>query len=54
MPQGELIQIPLTRNIGRQNQAHVVVHFENCTVDLGRKGFQKEITDLQKTFQEKF
>ncbi|WMJ77558.1 MULTISPECIES: ATP-binding protein [unclassified Sedimentibacter] len=48
MPQGELIQIPLTRNIGRQNQAHIVVHFENCSADLGRKGFQKEITDLAK------
>lgn len=53
MPQGELIQIPLTRNIGRQNQAHIVVHFENCTVDLGRKGFQKEITDFAKDISRK-
>ncbi len=53
MPQGELIQIPLTRNIGRQNQAHIVIHFENCSADLGRKGFQKEITDLAKDISKK-
>lgn len=53
MPQGELIQIPLTRNIGRQNQAHIVIHFENCQVDMGRKGFQKEITDLGKVISRK-
>lgn len=53
MPQGELIQIPLNRNIGRQNQAHVVIHFENCSADLGRKGFQKEITDLAKDISKK-
>lgn len=49
MPQGELIQIPLTKNIGRQKQANIVVHFENCSADLGRKGFKKEITDLGKS-----
>ncbi len=43
MPQGEIIQIPLTRNIGRQNQVHLVAHFDNCKSDLGRKGFQKEV-----------
>lgn len=43
MPQGEVIQIPLLKNIGRQNQAHFVAHFDNCKPDLGRKGFQKEI-----------
>lgn len=48
MPQGELIQIPLTKNIGRQKQANVLIHFENCSADLGRKGFKKEITDLGK------
>lgn len=48
MPQGELIQIPLNKNIGRQNQAHIVIHFENCSADLGRKGFKKEISDLAK------
>ncbi len=53
MPQGELIQIPLTRNIGRQNQAHIVIHFENCSADLGRKGFQKEIADLAKEISKK-
>jgi len=48
MPQGELYQIPLTRYTGRQNQAHIVVHFENCVVDLGRKGFDRELVDLAK------
>jgi len=43
MPHGEVIQIPLKRNIGRQNQVHFLAHFENCKADLGRKGFQKEI-----------
>ncbi len=40
MPQGELITIPLTRSIGHQNQAHVIVHFQGGEPDLGRKGFQ--------------
>lgn len=53
MPQGELIQIPLNRNIGRQNQAHIVVHFDNTSADLGRKGFQKDITDLAKDIAKK-
>jgi hypothetical protein len=48
MPQGELIQIPLSKNIGRQKQANIVVHFEKCSADLGRKGFKKEVTDLGK------
>jgi hypothetical protein len=43
MPHGEIIQIPLKRNVGRQNQFHVVAHFDKCKADLGRKGFQKEI-----------
>ena len=42
MPQGLPITIPLTNNIGFQNLAHVVVHFENAEPDLGRKGFQPE------------
>jgi Histidine kinase-, DNA gyrase B-, and HSP90-like ATPase len=46
MPQGEIIQIPLKRNIGRQNQVHFVAHFDDCKADLGRKGFQKEIVSL--------
>lgn len=53
MPQGELIQIPLNKNIGRQNQAHIVLHFEKCSADLGRKGFKKEITDLAKDISRK-
>lgn len=46
MPQGELITIPLTRSIGHQNQAHVIVHFEGADPDLGRKGFQPELKEL--------
>ena len=48
MPQGETIQIPLTRNIGRQNQMHLVCHFSNARSDLGRKGFQREFTEFAK------
>jgi len=46
MPQGDMILIPLTSNIGYQNQAHVVVHLENADPDLGRKGFQPELKSL--------
>ena len=46
MPQGELIPIPLTRNIGYQNQTHVIVQFDQAEPDLGRKGFQPELTEL--------
>ncbi len=49
MPQGELIMIPLTSNIGYQNQSHVVVHFNNADPDLGRKGFQPELQDVAKS-----
>lgn len=48
MPQGEVMQIPLNRNIGRQNQVHFLVHFENYTPDLGRKGFHRELSDFAK------
>ena len=48
MPQGDLIQIPLNRYIGRQNQVHLVIHFSDCTVDLGRKGFDREFVDFAK------
>jgi hypothetical protein len=53
MPQGEVIQIPLAKNIGRQNQVHFVAHFENCKSDLGRKGFQKEIVSFCETISRK-
>ncbi len=53
MPQGEVIQIPLTKNIGRQNQVHFVAHFENCKPDLGRKGFQKEVISFCETVARK-
>jgi hypothetical protein len=46
MPQGELIQIPLKRNIGRQNQIHILIHIANYTPDMGRKVFKKEIVDF--------
>lgn len=48
MPQGEVIQIPLVRYTGRQNQVHFLIHFENCSADMGRKGFKKNITDFSK------
>ncbi|WP_338576511.1 hypothetical protein V8J38_14055 [Brevundimonas olei] len=49
MPQGEVITIPLNRNIGRQNQIHFLIHFNNYSPDLGRKGFHRELTDFAKT-----
>jgi hypothetical protein len=49
MPQGEVIQIPLNRYIGRQNQIHFLIHFDNYTPDLGRKGFHRELVDFAKT-----
>lgn len=49
MPQGEIIQIPLKRNIGRQNQILVIAHYHNCTPDMGRKGFQNEVVELSKS-----
>jgi hypothetical protein len=49
MPQGEVIQVPLNRNIGRQNQVHFLIHFNNYTPDLGRKGFHRELTDFAKS-----
>jgi hypothetical protein len=45
MPQGELIAIPLTSNIGYQNQCHIIVHLRDAEPDLGRKGFQPELKD---------
>ena len=46
MPQGNLILIPLTSNIGYQHTTHVVVHLDNADPDLGRKGFQPEVEEL--------
>lgn len=46
MPQGDLLMIPLTKNIGFQNVTHAVIHFSNADPDLGRKGFQPELRDL--------
>ena len=43
MPQGPLLTIPMTNNIGFQNLAHVLIHFENAEPDLGRKGFQPDV-----------
>jgi hypothetical protein len=53
MPQGELIQIPLDRYTGRQNQVHIVVHFKNCVVDLGRKGFDRDLVETAKSLAKK-
>jgi hypothetical protein len=49
MPQGETILIPLNRNIGRQNQLHFLIHFDNYSPDMGRKGFHRELSDFAKT-----
>ena len=49
MPQGETITIPRFRNIGRQNQIHFLIHFNDYSPDLGRKGFNRELTDFAKT-----
>ena len=49
MPQGDVIQVPLVRYQGRQQQVHFLIHFENYTPDLGRKGFHRELTDFAKT-----
>ena len=49
MPQGEPILIPLTRNIGRQNQLHFLVHFNDYSPDMGRKGFHRELADFAKS-----
>lgn len=49
MPQGEIYQIPLQRYIGRQNQIHFVIHFNNCNADLGRKGYNKDVMDFCKS-----
>lgn len=46
MIQGENITIPLTKSIGHQNQAHIIIHFEGADPDLGRKGFQPELKGL--------
>lgn len=48
MPQGEMIEIPLKRNIGRQRQIFLGIHFNNCKPDLGRKGFQTEVVQIAK------
>lgn len=46
MPQGMTLTIPMTNNIGFQNMAHVIIHFDNAEPDLGRKGFQPEYVHL--------
>lgn len=46
MPQGELLIIPLMKNIGYQNVTHAVIHFNSADPDLGRKGFQPELETL--------
>jgi hypothetical protein len=46
MVQGELAVIPLTSAIGYQANAHIIVHFEDGSPDMGRKVFQPELTKL--------
>jgi hypothetical protein len=46
MPQGMTLTIPMTNNIGFQNLAHVIIHFDQAEPDLGRKGFQPEYVHL--------
>ena len=46
MPQGRLIVIPLTSDIGYQQQSHIILHFDCADPDLGRKGFQPELHEL--------
>lgn len=53
MPQGDTIIVPLARNIGRQNQVHFLIHFNQYTPDLGRKGFHRELTDFAKSVAKK-
>jgi hypothetical protein len=53
MPQGDVIQVPLVRYSGRQHQVHFLIHFENYTPDLGRKGFHRELTDFAKSVSRK-
>lgn len=53
MPQGDVIQIPLSRNIGRQNQIHFLIHFDNYSPDMGRKGFHRELADFAKEVSRK-
>ena len=48
MPQGDLILIPLNRNIGYQHTTHIVIHLDQADPDLGRKSFQPEIEQLAK------
>ena len=46
MAQGDLNVIPLTSAIGYQSNAHIIVHFEEGSPDMGRKVFQPELTRL--------
>lgn len=46
MVQGDYIAIPLTSNIGYQNQSHIIIHFFGAEPDLGRKGFQPELKEI--------
>jgi len=48
MAQGSLITIPLTSSIGYQKTSLVMVHYKDADTDLGRKGFQPEMTELAK------
>ena len=46
MPQGDLITIPLTSNIGYQKTSLVIIELKHVKPDYGRKAFQPDIVDL--------
>ena len=46
MPQGELLPIPFSNNVGLQKLAHIVVHFDDAEPDLGRKKLQPELLKI--------
>ncbi len=50
MPKGQTLTIPMTNNVGFQNLAHILIHFERAEPDLGRKGFQPEYVALAEKF----
>ena len=46
MIQGSANEIKLTKSIGHQKQAQVVIHFDDLPNDLGRKTFKGETKDI--------
>ncbi|MEI6445020.1 MAG: hypothetical protein WCO29_18305, partial [Nostocales cyanobacterium ELA583] len=44
MPQGEII--PIDYKSVNADRTYIVIHFDNCEVDIGRKSFSKELEDF--------